>query len=133
MQTFYAGRSMRSAPRKLSDDDLLYASALRALMRRAHSFFEMRTYLERRAEEHAGASRVLARLKQEQMIDDGRYALDFARSRANLRRQGPHRIAQELRRRGIANEHITAAIDQVFSETDEVALVRKVIERRMRA
>ncbi len=124
---------MRQAPRKLSSDEALYTAALRALMRRAHSTFEMRLYLERRAEEPAAAKRILARLKQEKMIDDERYALEFARARAKVRRQGGHRIARELRKRGVPDRHIESAVAQVFTETDEAALVRKVIERRLRA
>src|SRR5580700_474685 len=80
----YAGPLMRQAPRKLSSDEALYTAALRAHMRRAHSTFEMRLYLERRAEEPAAAKRILARLKHEKMIDDERYALEFARARAAL-------------------------------------------------
>jgi len=123
---------MRSAPRKVSDEQELYAAALRALTRRAHSTFEMRTYLERRAEDAELARRIVNRLKQENLIDDGRYALEFARLRANLRRQGRHRIARELRTRGVPDRHIEAALEQVFAETDEALLVRKVIERRLR-
>ena len=130
---WYAGRAMRSEPRKLSSDAELYAAALRALMRRAHSTFEMRMYLERRAEERETVGRVLVRLKQEKLIDDEKYALDFARSRASGRRQGGRRIAQELRKRGLPDRHIDAAIAQVFTDIDEAAIVRKVIERRTRA
>ncbi len=124
---------MRSQPRKLSSDAELYAAALRALARRAHSTFEMRTYLERRALESEAVRRVLARLKQEHLIDDSRYALEFARARATVRRQGGRRIAQELRKRGVPDRHIDAAIAQVFADLDEAAMVRKVIERRTRS
>lgn len=124
---------MRSEPRKLSNDAELYDAALRALMRRAHSTFELRMYLERRAEEREAVSRVLVRLKQEKLIDDEKYALDFARSRATGRRQGGRRIAQELRKRGVPDRHIDAAVAQVFVDLDEATIVRKVIERRTRA
>jgi regulatory protein len=123
---------MRSAARKLSGEEALYSAALRALARRAHSSFEMRTYLETRSQEPQPARRVLARLKQEKLIDDARYALDFARRHALSRRQGPHRIARELRRRGVPDRHIEAAVDQIFAELDQATLLRKVIERRMR-
>ena len=124
---------MRSLPRKLSGDAELYAAALRALMRRAHSTFELRTYLERRAVESAAVRRILSRLKQEKLLDDSRYALDFARARATSRRQGARRITQELRKRGVPDRSIEAAIAQVFADIDEASLVRKVIERRMRS
>jgi SOS response regulatory protein OraA/RecX len=124
---------MRSAPRKTSSEAELYAAALRALMRRAHSTFELRIYLERRAVEPTPVRHILARLKQEKLIDDARYALDFARARASARRQGGRRIAMELRKRGVPDRHIDAAIAQVFADFDEAAIVRKVIERRTRS
>lgn len=123
---------MRGEPRKFADEAELYAAALRALVRRAHSSFEMRMYLERRAEAPMAVRRVLARLKHENLIDDARYALDFARARASGRRQGGRRIALELRKRGVPDQHIDEAIAQVFAGVDEAALVRKVIERRTR-
>ena len=123
---------MRSQPRKSKSEAELYAAALRALTRRAHSSFELRIYLERRALEPELVRRVLARLKQEKLIDDSRYALDFARSHASTRRQGGRRIAMELRKRGVPDRHIDTAIAQVFSDLDEAAIVRKVIERRTR-
>jgi regulatory protein len=124
---------MRAEPRKTSSEAELYAAALRALMRRAHSTFEMRIYLERRADAPMAVRRVLERLKHENFIDDARYALDFARARASGRRQGGRRIALELRKRGVPDRHIDAAIAQVFADLDEAALVRKVIERRTRS
>jgi SOS response regulatory protein OraA/RecX len=125
--------SMHVERRMLSTDEALYTAALRALVRRAHSVREMRVYLERRTEDAAAAKRVLARLRQEKMIDDTRYALDFARARVNVRRQGRHRIARELRQRGVPDQHIEEAVAQVFAETDEAVLVRKVIDRRLRS
>jgi regulatory protein len=124
---------MRSEPRKTDGEAELYATALRALTRRAHSIFELRTYLERRALEPEMVRHVMARLKQEKLIDDARYALDFARVRASGRRQGGRRIAQELRKRGVPDQHINAAIAQVFADLDEGAMVRKAIERRTRS
>lgn len=124
---------MGAESRKVADEAELYATALRALMRRAHSTFEMRSYLERRAAAPVAVRRVLARLKHENFIDDGRYALDFARARAGGRRQGGRRIALELRKRGVPDRHIDAAIAQVFADLDEAAIVRTVIERRTRS
>jgi regulatory protein len=120
-------------PSKIAGEQGLYAAALRALTRRAHSVYEMRGYLERRASEPAAAKRVLARLRQEKLLDDARYALEFARYRAQTRRQGRYRIARELRARGVADEHVEAALAQMRAESDETAMVRKIIERRMRS
>jgi regulatory protein len=119
------------ASRKLSTEADLYAAALRALMRRAHSIFEMRQVLERRAEEKSAVRPVLERLKERKYLDDARYALEFARSRAQGRRQGRFRIERELRQRGVPDRHIEAALEAVFSETDEAALVRARLKRKL--
>lgn len=124
---------MRSGARKLGTEEQLYASALRALMRRAHSVFEMRTHLERRAEDAALVPTVMRRLKAAGYLDDARYAREFTRSRAQGRRQGRFRIARELRKRGIPDRHISAAAEEIFAEADETAMIRQRIQRRLRS
>ena len=84
----------RSSPRKLATEQQLYGSALRALMRRAHSIHEMREYLERRAEDKEVVSPVIARLREQSYLDDARYALEYTRHHAQSRRQGRFRIAR---------------------------------------
>lgn len=123
---------MRSrSPRKFSTEDQLYAAALRALARRAHSVHDMREMLERRAEEKPLVRPVLERLKQHKYLDDARYAREFSRARARSRRQGRFRIARELRARGLADRHIEAALDETFSETDEATLVRARLRQKL--
>jgi regulatory protein len=123
---------MRPAVPLLASEEQLYTSALRALMRRAYSVHEMRVYLERRSGEPDLAQKIVSRLKTEKLIDDARYALDFARQRAQTRKQGRYRIARELRNRGVPDRHIEEALTQTFAETDEVLMVQKMIERKLR-
>lgn len=124
-------RSRSSSPRQLESEQELYTSALRALMRRAHSIHEMRAYLQRRAVEDDAVDRVVARLREQKYLDDDRYAAEFARQHANSRRQGRFRIARELRTRGVPDRHIDAALDAVFAETGEAELVRARLKRRL--
>jgi len=122
---------VRSSPRKLSTEQDLYAAALRALMRRAHSVHEMKQFLERRAEHKDLVAPVIARLRQQNYLDDGKFALNYARNHAQSRRQGRFRIARELRARGVPDAHIEAALDSVFAETDEASLVRARVKRKL--
>ncbi len=124
---------MFGKPRKLTSESDLYNAALRALMRRAHSVFEMRQALERRAEDKSLVRRVLDRLKQEKLLDDARYAKQFTRYRSESRRQGKFRIARDLRARGVPDRHIEAALEELSQETDEAALVRKRIDRKLKS
>jgi regulatory protein len=123
----------RSSPRQLDSEADLYSSALRALMRRAHSIHEMKEYLDRRAEPSAKEliPSVIARLREHNYLDDARYALDFARLHSQSRRQGRFRIARELRARGVPDPHIEAALASIFAETDEASLVRARIKRAL--
>lgn len=125
---------MRSAsPRKLSTETQLYTSAVRALMRRAHSVHEMKEYLARRAEDLEAIAPIIQKLKEQQYLDDARYARDYARVHAQGRRQGKFRIARELRARGVPDRHIEAALDAVFAETDESSLVRARLKRKLQS
>jgi regulatory protein len=128
---FYAS-AVFSKPRKLQSESELYDVALRALMRRPHSVHEMKKLLGRRASSELLAQVVLARLKENGLIDDSRYAQQFARQRTEIRRQGKFRIARDLRARGIPDSHIQAAIADSTDEIVERAAVRQRILRKLR-
>jgi SOS response regulatory protein OraA/RecX len=125
-------RAIMPSKRLLENDADLYAAALRALMRRPHSVYEMRVLLERRAAEKSLVPAVMEKLKHFGYLDDARYASEFARAHARIRRQGKFRIARELRTRGVPDRHIEAALESVFAETDERAILRARVERRVR-
>ena len=123
---------MRSTPRKLSTETELYTAAINSLARRAYSVYEMRSYLERRAEDKDVVKNVLDRLKHLNYLDDARYARQFVRLRTELRKQGAFRIARDLRARGVPDRHIEAALAERSPESSESALVRARLERRIK-
>jgi len=122
-----------SKPRRLETEAELYDVAVRALMRRAHSIHEMKQKLERRSDNKLLVQVVIARLKENGMIDDARYAKQFARQRTESRKQGKYRVARDLRARGIPDRHITSALEEVAQTSDEAAMVRQRIERKLRS
>jgi len=124
---------MRSSPRKLSTETDLYTAAINGLARRAYSVYEMRNYLERRAEDKDVVKGVLDRLKQLDYLDDARYARQFVRLHTELRKQGPFRIARDLRARGVPDRHIEAALAERSPESSESALVRARLDRRIKS
>ncbi len=120
-------------PRQLETEAELYDVAVRALMRRAHSIHEMKQKLERRSESKLLVQVVMARLKENGMIDDARYAKQFARQRTESRKQGKYRVARDLRARGIPDRHISSALEEVAQTSDEAAMVRQRIARKLRS
>lgn len=124
---------MFGKPRHIDSESALYDAAIKILMRRAHSVHEMKRALERRCEDAALVKNVIARLKSAGLMDDARYAKQFARHRTESRKQGKFRIARDLRARGVPDRHIEAAIEEAAEQTDEAALVRQRIDRKLRA
>jgi regulatory protein len=124
---------MFGKPRQLETEAELYDVAVRALMRRAHSVQEMKRKLERRSENRLLVQLVMARLKESGLIDDARYAKQFARQRTESRKQGKFRVARDLRARGIPDRQIAEALEETAKTTDEGAMVRQRIERKLRS
>jgi regulatory protein len=122
-----------SKPRQVETETELYEAAVRALMRRAYSVYEMKQLLGRRTEDDKLLRAVMDRLKRAKMIDDERFAKQFARQRTEIRRQGKFRIARDLRARGVPDRHIEAALADAAKETDEAVIVRQRLERKLRS
>jgi len=102
-------------------------------MRRPHSVQEMKQKLERRTNNELLVRVVMARLKEGGQLDDERYAQQVTRSRAQSRKQGKYRIARELRSRGVPDRVINWALEESAGQTDEVAIIRQRIERRLKS
>lgn len=120
-------------PRQIETEPALYDAAIKILMRRAHSVSEMKKALIRRTADEDLIQKVIARLKQNGYIDDARYAKQFARQRTEGRKQGKFRVARDLRARGVPDRHIEAALEEAAQNTDEAAVVRQRIERKLRS
>jgi regulatory protein len=123
---------MFGKPRQLETEAQVYDAAIKMLMRRAHSVHEMKKALARRCEDDKIVRGVLERLKQENLLDDARYAKQFMRLRTESRKQGEFRIARDLRARGIPDQHILTAIKDAAAGTDPAAVIRQRIERKLR-
>jgi regulatory protein len=124
---------MRNPPRRLSSETDLYSAAINSLSRRAYSVYEMRIYLEHRAEDKQAVQRILGRLKENKYLDDERYARQFVRQRAEVRKQGAFRIARDLRARGVPDRHIETALAERAAESDEGAAVRTRLARSLKS
>jgi regulatory protein len=124
---------MFGKPRQVDNEAELYEVALRALVRRAYSVHEMKKVLARRTGNDLLVQVVMARLKEGGKLDDARYAKQFARQRTEGRKQGKFRVARDLRARGVPDTHIQAAVAEASQNTDEAAIVRQRIERKLRS
>ena len=99
----------------------LYAALLRALTRREHSRTELVTKFSSRVECEEVLEAALDRLVEDGYQCDERFAEVFVRSRVG-RGQGPSRIEQELRQRGVASELIDRVLEACDADWEALAL-----------
>lgn len=76
--------------------------------------------------------RILRKLQEEGYVDEGRYACAFARDKFRQNRWGRQRVAMELRRRGIADALVDAALQEI-PDTDSDATLTALLRQRLRA
>lgn len=74
---------------------------------------------------------VLQRLKREKFIDDRRYAEAFVREKVNLSGWGEWKIRSALKRKGVAEDVINAALGQLSPEQSAQRLAER-LKRKMR-
>jgi regulatory protein len=84
--------------------------AYRAVARRDLTVAELRARLERKHVPPEAIDDAVAELEETGFLDDARYARQFAEDKRELEQWGMDRIAQDLRRRGIAPQLIDAAV-----------------------
>jgi regulatory protein len=75
---------------------------------------------------------IVERLTQVGVLDDRRAALAAARTLVAVRHRGRHRVARELERLGFAKEQAQDATESVLAETDERAVIAKVVASKLR-
>ena len=102
-------------------------AAMDLLARREHSLRELHDKLKRRFPDPDLVMQELERLREEHLQSDTRFAESFARQRV-LRGQGPLRIRQEMRQRGLGDSEISEAIASL--DVNWFDLAAEVLEKK---
>ena len=103
-----------------------YELALRALSHKERTESELRAWLAERGVEEGEIEEVIALLAEAGAIDDASFARRYAADKRDLAGWGPERIANALAARGLAGEHIEAALageDEVTQLDRAIALL----------
>ena len=85
--------------------------AWQAVEMRERTVTELRAFLERKRAEPAAIQAAVAELQIAGYLDDAGYAKRFAEDKRTLDSWGSERIARDLHRRGVAPEHVQAALE----------------------
>jgi regulatory protein len=100
-----------------------YELALRALSYKERTESELRGWLAERGVEEVEVEDVIALLIEAGAIDDAGFARRYAEDKRQLAGWGPDRISTALEGRGVAREHIDAALG---ADDEEAQLERAV-------
>jgi regulatory protein len=113
----------------VSDD--AFELALRALGRKERSTRELADWLTERGVGPDDVEAVVTRLTEDGALDDERFALRYAEDKRELVGWGAERIRDALLARGIAPEHIEAAV-AADSASMQVERASELLARRER-
>jgi regulatory protein len=111
-----------------SADDKVYGLALRYVMIRQRSEWEIRSYLERKKVSPALVDIILNRLSNYGYVDDKKFAEAWVNNRRLLRPTSLRKLQQELRAKRVSDE----VIEQVLAEdeTDELDALRELVVKK---
>lgn len=114
-----------------ADEEAAVRAALRALARRPYARADLQRRLVVKQHPPAAVERALSRMTTQGLLDDRRYAEQFAAARA-ARGQGPARLVSDLTRQGVerrlAEDAVRAALAE--EEIDPGTEARRVAARR---
>jgi regulatory protein len=108
------------------------AICLRLLDRRARTRTELADALRARGVPDDAAAKVLDRFTEVGLIDDAALADGYALAQHRERGLAGRAVALRLRQRGIAEEAVRAAVDQIDGDS-ELMTARMLVERRLRS
>lgn len=97
--------------------------AFRLLSYRARSEQELKERLEKKGYSPEIVERVLARLRELGIVDDERLAREYVQTRISVGHKGKFRVKQELLKKGIPPETVSAALQQAPAELEAARMV----------
>jgi regulatory protein len=109
-----------------------YTTALTLLAKRELSTAQLRARLARRTFDEAEIDNVIARLTEDRTLDDRRVAVAAARLESAVRGRGRRRALQRVLQLGVGSSVAREAVDEVFAEIDEEALLDAALTKRLK-
>jgi regulatory protein len=113
-------------------EDAAQTICLNALSVRAKSRGELRAHLTRRGIPLDVATDVLDRLERSKLINDLDFARAWSKSRLSSKKISKRVLAQELRKKEVADDLIAIALDEISSD-DEFEAALQLGERKARS
>ena len=116
------------AHKKAAGLDKAYGNALRYVVMRPRSTWELRDYFRRKQVDDEGATQIITRLESLGLVNDRAFAEAWVANRRLLKPVSKRRLQLELRQKHVASN----IIDEVLAEdeTDERDTLRQLIAKK---
>ncbi len=99
---------------QLADEESAYRAGVRKLALRAHAWADLRRRLLQKQHPPAAIDAALKRLARRGLLDDARFATDYAMTRAG-RGRGPARLIGDLLRQGVDRRLAEVAVQRALA------------------
>lgn len=108
--------------------DRAYGNALRYVVMRPRSTWEMQTYLNRKKVEEPVAARIMQKLQELDLLDDHAFAESWVANRRLLRSTSKRRLRQELQLKRVPEAIIDRALRD--DEADERSILAELVAKK---
>jgi len=120
-----------STAKPVASSEGVFQMAIRCLAVRPHSVAELKQKLRSKRFSCEAIDETVGRLKKLGFLDDRKLAEQYASSLARNRAFGRLRVERELRVRRLDPRTVQPALNVAFEETDERALLQRVLDKKM--
>lgn len=107
--------------------------AMRLIALRARTRMEVGAALDKMEIDASIRDGLISELEELGLVDDERFAREFVRVKADVRSMGPHRLRQELKKRGVKRDIVDTVLDGEFDSPTQESMARDLVERKVGA
>jgi regulatory protein len=122
----------KSSPGPVDEEEAAREKCLRLLRVRGRSAAELRERLRSTGFSGKVIEKVVPELAAVGLVDDAEFARSWVASRQAAGGAGRRKLRWELRRKGVAEELITRAVEQAASDEAELAQALSLARRRLK-
>ncbi|MDD4647279.1 MAG: regulatory protein RecX, partial [Sphaerochaeta sp.] len=118
--------------KELQEQHLCKMQAMTYLARREHTTFELKIKLQKKSFSSRCIQNVLDVLKEENLLSEVRYALQFIESRQRKNPEGRALMSQRLAAKGVDREAAERALDELYTEEQIIDYVERAYALALR-
>ena len=112
--------------------EIIYSAALSYLARRDYAEAELRNRLLERGADPDELQLVVKRLRKQKYLDEQRFAVGRVRQRRYYNGRSRAAVRQELRDLGVEEEILQQAMEEEYTEDQEIELLEHLIQVELR-